>query len=134
MPNLAPMSLKQRVYIPPCIAAGDVEVQGFEAPFDGTVTGVNYVSVTAITGADTQSRTIQVFNRTTGAGTAKVAELALVSGVNTVAATPKTITLTATAADLVVAANDNLSAKSLHVGGTGLVDPGGVVEVEFTRT
>lgn len=106
----------------------------FQAPFAGTITAVAYTAEAAVTGANTNSRTVSLTNRgLAGAGTTTVASLALVSGVNLVAYDEKAITLSVTAADLVVAEGDTLSWTSLHVG-TGITDPGGTVKVTFSRT
>jgi hypothetical protein len=58
----------------------------------------------------------------------------MVGGVNAVAFDEKAITLSATASDLVVAAGDVLVWVSTAVGGTGLADPGGQVQVEIGAT
>jgi hypothetical protein len=106
----------------------------FQAPFAGTITAVQYTAEAAVTGANTNSRTLSLTNRgQAGAGSTTVASLALVSGVNLVAYDEKTITLSGTAADLVVAEGDTLSWTSLHVG-TGITDPGGTVKVTFSRS
>jgi hypothetical protein len=103
------------------------------APFAGTVTGVTYVPVAAITGANTNSRTLSAVNHgQTGSGSASVAVLALVSGVNAAAFDEKSVTVTATVADKTVAAGDVIELKSLSVG-TGLADPGGQFAVTFAR-
>lgn len=106
------------------------------APFDGTVTAVSYTADAAVTGAASpSSRTVALVNKKQdGSGTTVVASLALLSGVNLVAFDEKAITLSATPADLVVAAGDILEWTSTHVGGTGLVDPGGLVQVTFSRS
>lgn len=106
-----------------------------EAPFTGKVAGVTYTAVAAVTGAASPaSRTLSVINHgQAGAGTTVVASLALLSGVNLVAFDEKALTLSATAADLVVTAGDILEFRSAPVGGTGLVDPGGTVEITFER-
>jgi hypothetical protein len=118
------------------VAAGsDAEIAVAKAPFDGTVTGVTYVPKSTITGANTDSRTISLLNKgQAGSGTTAVASLALTNGVNATGFDEKALTLSVTAADLVVADGDILSFKSLHVGSTGLADPGGTVFVEFTRS
>jgi hypothetical protein len=97
---------------------------------------VSYTPVAAITGAASPaSRTFTLYNRgNVGTGTTVVAQLAMVGGVNAVQYDEKAITLSATAANLVVAADDVLEWESLHVGGTGLVDPGGQVRVEVARS
>lgn len=106
-----------------------------EAPFTGKVAGVTYTAIAAVTGAASPaSRTLSLINKgQAGAGTTVVASLALVSGVNLVAFDEKDVTLSATAADLVVTAGDILEYRSAAVGGTGLVDPGGTVSVTFER-
>lgn len=98
-----------------------------------TVTAVNYIADTTLTGANTNSRTLTLFNRKgDGTGTTVVAQLAFTSGVNATQWIPKAITLSGTAANLDLAAGDVLSWQSLHVG-TGITDPGGMVEVIATR-
>lgn len=106
-----------------------------EAPFTGKVAEVTYTAAAAVTGAASPaSRTVSVINKgQAGAGTTVVASLALVSGVNLVAFDERALTLSATAADLQVVAGDILEFRSAAVGGTGLVDPGGVVSVTFER-
>lgn len=103
------------------------------APFAGTVTAVTYAPVAAITGAATNSRTVSVVNHgQSGSGSTSVASLALLAGVNAAAFAAKAVTLTATAADKVVATGDVLEFKSLSVG-SGIADPGGQVLVTFSR-
>lgn len=107
-----------------------------EAPFDGVVSSCTYAAIAAVTGgADPTSRTLSLINKgQTGVGTTAVATLALLSGVNLVAYDEKAITLSSTPADLVVASGDVLEWHSVAVGGTGLVDPGGTVTVQISRT
>ena len=57
----------------------------------------------------------------------------MVAGVNAPDTQAKAITLSATPANLVVAQGDILDWESLHIGATGLVAPGGVVEVDMAR-
>lgn len=99
----------------------------------GRVTSVSYVPDAAITGANSPaSRTFTLVNKgQAGAGSTNIATLAMVSGVDGVANDEKAITLNATASNLVVAATDILVWVSTAVGGTGLVDPGGLVQVEI---
>ena len=105
-----------------------------EAPFAGVITGVAYVPAAAITGAATNNRAVSLVNKgQAGSGTAVPATLAFGNAVNAVAFDEKTITLSATAADLVVAAGDVLAWTSVHVG-TGITDPGGVVRVTVSRS
>lgn len=115
------------------IAATADQVVG-EASKAGRVTSVSYTPEAAVTGAASpDSRTLSLVNKgQAGAGTTTVASLALVAGVNLVAFDEKAITLTATVADRVVAAGDQLAWVSTAVTGAGgLVDPGGHVVVEI---
>jgi hypothetical protein len=68
-----------------------------------------------------------------GAGVVTVATLQFDSGVNTVAADEKAITLSGTPANLVIAAGDVLQWQSLHIG-TGIADPGGLVAISTAAT
>lgn len=107
-----------------------------EAPFAGTVTGVTYSPEADITGAASPaSRTFSLINKgQAGNGATVVATLAMLGGVNASDFDAKTIVLSVTPADLVVADGDVLAWTSTAVGGTGLVDPGGLVSVEITRS
>lgn len=106
-----------------------------EAPFDGTVAAVTYTAIAAVTGAASPaSRTLSLINKgQSGVGTTVVATLALVGGVNLVAFDEKAVPLTGVASSNVVATGDILEFRSAAVGGTGLVDPGGSVSVQFER-
>ena len=102
----------------------------------GVVSSVSYSPTAAVTGAASPaSRTLNLINKAQdGTGSTVVATLALVGGVNLVAFDEKAITLSATPANLVVAAGDVLQWQSIAVGGTGLVEGGGEVEVQISRT
>lgn len=105
------------------------------APFDCTIAAASFIPLTVLTGANTDSRTIQVLNRgQAGAGTTVIASKAFTSGVNAPAEDETTLTLSVTAADLVVTAGDVIEVKSLHVGGTGLAGVQGVVRLSLSRT
>lgn len=115
------------------IAATADQVIG-EATKAGRVTSVSYTPEAAVTGAASpDSRTLSVVNKgAAGAGSTTVASLALVAGVNLVAFDEKAITLSGTAANLVVAAGDQLAWVSTAVTGAGgLADPGGHVVIEI---
>lgn len=114
-------------------AASDDTIMLGEAPFAGTVTAVSYTPDADITGAATNYRRLALINRgASGAGSTVVAELSFVGGVNATAGDELTIPLSGTAANLVVAAGDVLAWFSDAVG-TGLADPGGLVQVAVTR-
>lgn len=105
-----------------------------EAPFAGVITGVAYVPAAAITGAATNNRAVSLVNKgQTGVGTAVPATLGFGNTVNAAAFDEKALTLSGTAADLVVAAGDVFAWTSIHVG-TGIADPGGVVRVTVSRS
>lgn len=105
-----------------------------QAPFACTVTAVEYVPEAAITGAATNNRTVSLINKgQAGSGTTVVASLNFGNGVNAAAADEKAITLSVTAADLVLAAGDTLLWRSLHIG-TGITDPGGLIRVTLSRS
>lgn len=100
----------------------------------GTVTEVTYVPEADITGAATNNRTLSVINKgSDGDGTTVVATLTFASGVNATDFDAKTITLHATAANLVVAAGDVLAFSSVHAN-TGIADPGGLATVKIAAT
>lgn len=103
-----------------------------QAPFAGTVTAATYVPDGAVTGAASPaSRTLAIVNETQSL---TVASLPLVGGTNLTAEGATALPLSGTPANLVVAAGDVLAFTSTHVGGTGLADPGGLVEVTISRT
>jgi hypothetical protein len=133
MADEAPYTSSRHVATAAVSGGADANTPVFVAPFAATVTSVQYVTPSAITGADTNSRTVSLINKgAAGSGSTAVATLALVSGVNTVAYVPKAITLSGTAANLVLAAGDVLNWNSLHVG-TGIADTGGLVVVSYSR-
>lgn len=100
----------------------------------GAVTAVSFLPEAASTGDNTNKRTYQLINKgQDGSGTTVIATIDLATGVNLVAFDEKDATLSAVAGATTVAAGDQLAWKSTHVG-TGLVDPGGKVRVEITRS
>lgn len=101
----------------------------------GVVTAVTYTPEANITGHGTESRTFSLINKgTDGNGTTVIATLAMLATVDGVDFDEKAITLSATAADLVVADGQILAWTSVHVGTTGLADPGGRVKVAISRS
>lgn len=115
-------------------AAADASGVYVKAPYAGRVSGARVLPAAAMTGANTESRTIQLHNRgLAGSGTTLVASKAYVSGVNLAADDQNELTLTATEADRVVAEGDILEFTSLHIGGTGLAGPAFTGEVDFQR-
>lgn len=104
------------------------------APWVGTIVSATYAPDAAITGANTNSRTLNVLNGgAAGSGTTNMAALPLVSGTNLTAEHPTALTLSGTAANLAVSAGDIVQFQSLHVG-TGIADPGGTVFLTLSRS
>lgn len=135
MPDSAPLIRKIEASIPATAAAADYDQTVGEAPFDGTVTSVSYTPEANITGANTETRTLTLVNKgATGAGTTVVATLALTSGVNGTAFDEKALTLSVVAGATTVAEGDILAFVSTHSGSTGLADPGGLAQVEISRS
>jgi hypothetical protein len=133
MTDTAPLTKRLTADTDATAKGSDITVAVGTAPFAGTVTGVSYIAVSKITGADTNSRTLKLINL--GAkdeGTAVVAELKLVNGVNAGALVETALTL-GEAKKLVVAEGDVLGWKSEHVG-EGLADVGGEVRVTVSRS
>jgi hypothetical protein len=105
-----------------------------QSPYAGTVSAVQYVPEAAITGAATNNRTVSLVNKgQAGSGTTVVATLTFASGTNATANNEVSLTLSSTAADLVVAEGDTLQWRSI-ANGTGLADPGGIARVTVSRT
>jgi len=131
----APMTTTVETDVQPVAAAGNtLDTVIGQAPYACTVTGVKYIPAATITGAATNNRTVSVVNKgQAGAGTAAVATLNFASGTNATANDDRVITLSGTAADLVLAAGDTLQWRSVPVG-TGITDPGGRVVVTLSRT
>lgn len=105
-----------------------------EAPFAGIVTGVAYIPVAAVTGANTNTRTLAIVDKGgAGAGSTQIASLALTSGSNLAADRENALTLSGTPANLTVAKGDVIELTSVHAG-TGLADPGGEIRVTISRS
>jgi hypothetical protein len=119
----------------PVAADADLTTVIGEADFAGTVTAASYTPKANVTGNDAESRAISIVNKgADGNGTTVVATLDLATGVNLTDFNETALTLSATPANLVVAAGDILAFTSVHEGSTGLADPGGLVRVEVTRS
>lgn len=104
------------------------EFAGFVAPFDMKVVGAVWVPEAAITANGTNFFTLTVRNRKADAsGTALPAQRSY-AATNSVAFAPEDMTLSSTAADLVLAEGDHLTVEKL-VSGTGLAMPAGVVRL-----
>ena len=112
--------------------AGD-QVVG-EAPFGGTVTAVTFTPEAAVTGDNTNTRSLLLHNKgQAGSGTTVVATLAFTTGNNGVAFDEKAFVLSVVAGATTVAEGDILAVVET-VAGTGLANPGGRVEVTLSRS
>lgn len=135
MPDSAPLVRKLQATIPATAAAADYDQSLGEAPFACTVTSVTYTPEANMTGADAESRTLTLVNKgVDGNGTTVVATLAFTNGINGSDFDEKAFTLSAVAGATTVAEGAILAVVSTHVGTTGLADPGGLVQVELTRS
>jgi len=133
MADTAPHTTKLTGNSPSAIAAADAALHIGEAPYIGEITGVSYTPVADVTGDNTESRTLTLVNRgQTGAGVTVAATLAFVTGVDGTEDDELAFTL-GVAANLDLADGDVLEFVSTSVGGTGLADPGGHVQVEISR-
>lgn len=102
-------------------------------PWNLTITSAVLVPSAAITANGSNYLTVSFFNRgAAGAGTAQWATARAYSSVNSVKATPETLTLSATAADLSLTAGDVVQVEIAPTG-TGLIWPGGTVYVVARR-
>lgn len=126
----APFGAGHQMAVQPQATAGnDTNSNIYVVPRDSTVSSVTYSPVTAITGANTNTRSVSLVNKgTDGTGVTVIATLQFNSGVNAAAAAPTTVTLSGTSANLNVTAGQVLQWQSTHVG-TGISDPGGLVTV-----
>lgn len=134
MTETAPLSDKLQFTQPAVATVGnsDTSIIG-EVPYNATVTAASFTPDGNITGANTNTRIHRVVNRgQAGAGTTLLASLQYNSGVNATAGDELALTLTGTAADLNVTAGDVIAFESNAVG-TGIADPGGLVQVDFAR-
>ncbi len=135
MVDSAPLTREFSATIPAASANAAQDQTVCEVPFDGTVTSVTFTPEADITGATTNYRTFRLVNKgTNGNGTTVVASLAFSTGSVTASDfDEKEITLSATAADLVVTEGQIL-AWDETIAGTGLASPGGQVRVTLSRS
>ena len=131
MPEYSDYTKKVDAEVPAVAAAVTLRTPIWEAPAAGKLTGASYTPSAGVTGADTNTRTVSVINRTSaGAGSTSMASLALTNGVNMTSGDEKALTLSGTAANLVFAAGDIIAFESVHAA-SGLADPGGLVQLEY---
>jgi len=126
----APFAAPRQVVVQPQATAGsNLNTNVLICPQDGTVSSVTYAPVTAITGANTNTRSVSLVNKgQAGSGSTVIATIQYNSGVNAAAADENTVTLSGTPANLAVSAGDILQWQSTAVG-TGIADPGGLIAI-----
>lgn len=130
----APLVETFEVVVPAVAQGADETTTVLDSPIAGTVTKVTYVTDTAITGANTDTRKVALVNKgQAGSGTTEIASVQFNSGTNAAAFDERSLALSGTPANLAVAAGDVLAFASTHVG-AGLADPGGTVFVELSRS
>lgn len=106
------------------------EFSVFVAPFNLKITAVKWVPAAAVTADGTNYFTLNLRNRKADAsGTALAASRSYIA-TNSVAFVAEAMTLSATAADLLVAAGDVLTVSKVNTG-TGLAMPDGLVQVHY---
>lgn len=131
MPGLkdVPGTHTHRVHLPAMAAAGTAdEFAVFVAPGNLKVVGVNWAPDAAVVANVTNYTTINVVDRgANGAGAAVVASRAYSAG-NSTAFVAEAPALSGTAANLLLAAGDVITAQRA-VTGTGLLLPAGVLEI-----
>lgn len=132
--GLAPRQQKLTATVPArVVGTASATVVIGEAPENMDVAEVTYAPNAAITGAATNHFRVRVINRgQSGAGTEVLAELAFDAGVTAAAGDERTIPLSATTALLDLDAGDVLAFESANVG-TGMADPGGLLQVTLNR-
>ncbi len=116
-----------RTYIAGAATGTDDEWAIVILPNNAKVTGVKWIPNAAITANGTVYSTLTVINKAAGAGTTSVATRSW-AATDSVAFTPESMTLSGTAANLLVSAGQLLTIAKTHAS-TGLTLPDGTVEV-----
>jgi hypothetical protein len=133
MTDSAPLVRTLQATLPALGAAVNGDQVVGEAPFAATVTAVSFTPEAAITGDNTNTRTLTLVNKgTAGVGTTVVATLAFTTGNNGVAFDEKPFTLSVVAGATTVAEGAVLQVNEV-IAASGLANPGGLIQVELTR-
>lgn len=123
--------IRYQAYVPSQATLGtDDNWPVFTAPAKLTITAVSFVPSDAVTANATHYSIYTLTNKVAGAGTTAVATRTW-AATNSVASTPEPFTLSATAADLIVASGSSLEVVKTH-GGNGLVIPDGLIVITYT--
>ncbi len=113
-------------------AASTGNLPAWRAPYDAKIVGARLVPAAAITADPTNYATYTLTRHTAGASATTVATLAW-SATNSAAVTPEDMTLSLTAANLLLAQNDTLSIVKT-VAASGLLIPALLLVVEYQLT
>lgn len=123
-------TLRHNAYVPSQATLGtDDNWPVFVAPAKLTITGVRFVPSDAITANATHYSVYTLTNKVSGAGSTSVATRSW-AATNSVASTPEEFTLSATAANLIVGADESIEIVKTH-GGNGLVIPDGLLVISY---
>lgn len=126
-------SITHQAYLPSQGTAGTGDSWPvFRAQFDCQITAAVFVPSAAIT-ADGSNYSIYTLTRYTAGASATTVATRSWAATNSVANTPESMTLSATAANLLLTADDTL-AMVKTTGGTGLVIPDGLLVVTYKLT
>lgn len=119
----------------PAVAAGATASTAIlEAPFAGSVTAVTYTPIANMTGDTTNTRTFTLVNKgADGNGTTVIATRAMITGQNATDFNEDALTLSVVADATTVAEGDILAWVSTFAA-SGLADPGGLVQIDVSRT
>lgn len=134
MSETAPLVSAISRVVPNAAQTADASTPIGVAPFAGVAVAVQYIPDTAITGADANTRAVSLVNRgDDGTGDTVVATLTFEEGVDAAAFDAVDITLSTVEDATSVAEGDVLEWLSADVG-SGLADPGGLVQVNISRS
>lgn len=129
--DLAGVVLQLATQTPTLATAATAKVAIGRAPFAGKVVGSYWVPESAISGAASNNRYVEVQNAgSAGAGTTQVSIGTYTASVDAVAYDANALTASGTAANLIVAEGDVLTCV-LGVNGTGLPAGRGQIVVEL---
>jgi len=126
-------TLQVTAYVPSQATLGtDDDWPVWQAPAKAKVTSVNFVPSAAVTANATHYSVYTLTRYTAGASATTVATRTW-AATDSAAETPEAMTLSATAANLLLAADDHLAVVKTH-GGNGLVIPDGLLVIRYQLT
>lgn len=117
-----------RIAIPAMAAAGTDDEFEICVAGKNKVVGANWIPTAAVTANGTNYTTISVRNRGAAAAGTALPVSRSYAATNSAAHVAEAMTLSATAADLLLAAGDVITVQRLHTG-TGVAVPAGTVEL-----